>query len=58
MFRLKSNLLQPVPEMFCDSSSHFTITLLNVRSIQWNLYNAATVGPEKSDLIIEVAELF
>ena len=26
--------------------------------LQWNLYNAATVGPEKSDLIIEVAALF
>ena len=27
-------------------------------SLQWNLYNAATLGPEKSDLIIEVAALY
>ena len=33
MVRLNSNLLQPVPEVSCDSSSHLTIALLNVRSI-------------------------
>ena len=34
MFRLKSNL---VPKVLCDSSSHLTIALLNVRSIQAKL---------------------
>ena len=33
MVRLTSNLLQPAPEVSCDSSSHITIALLNVRSI-------------------------
>ena len=33
MVRLNTNLLQPVPEVACDSSSHITIALLNVRSI-------------------------
>ena len=33
MVRLNSNVLQPVPEVSCDSSSHLTIALLNVRSI-------------------------
>ena len=33
MFRLNSNLLQPVPPVSCDSSCQVTIALLNVRSI-------------------------
>ena len=33
MVRLNTNLLQPVSEVSCDSSSHVTIALLNVRSI-------------------------
>ena len=33
MFRLNSNLLQPVSQITCDPSSHVTIALLNVRSI-------------------------
>jgi hypothetical protein len=33
MFRLNSNLLQPVSQVTCDPSSHVTIALLNVRSI-------------------------
>ena len=33
MVRLTSNLLQPVPEVSGDPSSHVTIVLLNVRSI-------------------------
>ena len=34
MFRLRSNLLQPPPDICCDPSSHLTISFLNVRSIQ------------------------
>ena len=33
MFRLNSNLLQPVSQVTCDPSSHVTIALLNIRSI-------------------------
>ena len=35
MVRLNTNLLQPVPQVLCDSTSvsHLTIALLNVRSI-------------------------
>lgn len=33
MVRLRSNVLQQVPEVLCNSSSCFTIALLNVRSI-------------------------
>ena len=33
MVRLNTNLLQQVPEVLCNSSSHVTIALLNVRSI-------------------------
>ena len=33
MVRLNTNLLQLVPKVSCDSSSHVTIALLNVRSI-------------------------
>ena len=33
MFRLNSNLLQPVSQVTYDLSSHVTIALLNVRSI-------------------------
>ena len=33
MFRLNSNLLQPVSRVTCDPLSHVTIALLNVRSI-------------------------
>ena len=33
MVRLNTNLLQPLPELSCDSTTHVTVALLNVRSI-------------------------
>ena len=33
MARLNTNLLQPLPDVSCDSASHVPIALLNVRSI-------------------------
>ena len=33
MVRLNTNLLEPVPQVLCDSNSHLTIAFLNVRSL-------------------------
>ena len=33
MVRLNNNLFPPIPQVLCDSASHFTITLLNMRSL-------------------------
>ena len=33
MVRLNNNVLPPMPQVWCDSASHLTIALLNVRSL-------------------------
>ena len=33
MVRLNTNLLEPIPQVLCDSKSHLTIAFLNVRSL-------------------------
>ena len=33
MVRLNTNLLEPVPQVLCDSNPHLTIAFLNVRSL-------------------------
>ena len=45
MVRLNTNLLQPLPEVLYDSSTHVTIALLNVRSI---LPKLPDIGADKT----------
>ena len=55
--RLNTNLLQPVPEVACDSSSHITIALLNVRSILSKLPDIGADSSLRSANILQKKEL-
>ena len=49
---INSNRLQPLPQVLCDSSSQFTIALLNVRSILAKLPDIAADNRLKSASVL------
>ena len=52
MVRLNNNLLEPVPQVLCDSASHLTIALLNVRSLVTKLPDISSDNTLKSANIL------
>ena len=56
MVRLNTNLLQQVPEVLCNSSSHVTIALLNVRSILAKLPDIGADNSLRSASILRFCE--
>ena len=50
--RLNNNVLPPVPQVFCDSASHLTIALLNVRSLVSKLQDIMCDNSLKSASIL------
>ena len=52
MVRLNNNVLPPMPQVFCDSASHLTIALLNVRSLVSKLQDIMCDSSLKSASIL------